>query len=165
MTAAAAARKARYCSDACKAKAYRARQQADELPAAEPEPLPPSARHARAVEIRQQASDLIASLADTASGQQVLFATQGADRRIRPAETGRILHRLIAELTTLAATATVTKRRAPPGTPQTMPLFNEPGTIGRTAGATGKPRLPAPAMPHGGSPAAPQEAQRRTTVR
>jgi hypothetical protein len=42
-------------------------------------------------------------LADTASGQQALFATPGAVRRILPAETGRALHRLIAELTLPAA--------------------------------------------------------------
>ena len=46
-------RKARYCSDACKAKAYRARQQAVGPPAGMP-PLSPAARHARVIEIRQQ---------------------------------------------------------------------------------------------------------------
>ena len=41
------ARKARYCSGACKAKAYRACQQAGEPPATDGAPLPPAARHAR----------------------------------------------------------------------------------------------------------------------
>jgi hypothetical protein len=110
-------RKARYCSAACKAKAYRTRQQAGGPAAPDRPPLPEGARHARAVEIRQQASDLIAALADTASGQQALFAPQAPARRTRPAETARILHRLIAELATLATTAAVTKRatkRRPP---------------------------------------------------
>ena len=87
-----------------------------------------SRRHARAVEIRQQASDLIGTLADTASGQQALFASPGARRGTRPTETARILHRLITELATLATAATVTKRttkrRPPAGTPQTSPLFD-----------------------------------------
>jgi hypothetical protein len=122
-------RKARYCSSGCKAKAYRARQQAGIPPQADAPPLPAAARHARAVEIRQQASDLITVLADTASGQQSLLATPGAALRARPAETGRSLHALIAELTTLATTATVTKRatkrRAPAGAPQASPLFDD----------------------------------------
>jgi hypothetical protein len=86
-------------------------------------PLPEGARHARAVEIRQQASDLIAILADTASGQQALFVTPAASRRTRPAETARILHRLITELATLAAAVTkpATKRRPP----ETSPLFDD----------------------------------------
>jgi hypothetical protein len=130
-------REARYCSDACKAKAYRARQQAGSLPETDTPPLTGAARHARAVEIRQQVSELAGTLADTASGQQALFAPPRTGRRARPAETARALHRLITELAALAAAATVTKpatlRRAPPGTPQTMPLFDEPGTIGRTA--------------------------------
>jgi hypothetical protein len=100
-------RPARYCSGACKAKAYRDRQQAG---GPEPPPLPPATRHARAVEIRQQASDLIAALADTASGQQALFATPASARRARPAEAARTLHRLITELAALAAAAAVTKR-------------------------------------------------------
>jgi hypothetical protein len=123
-------RKARYCSDACKAKAYRARQQAGELRSADPAPLPPSARHARAVEIRQRVSELAGALADTASGQQALFASPGAARRARPAETARILHRLVAELAALATAATVTKRatkpRAPAREQQAPPLFDDP---------------------------------------
>ncbi|MBO0805853.1 MAG: hypothetical protein J2P25_22625 [Nocardiopsaceae bacterium] len=124
-------RRPRYCSDACKAKAYRARQQSGQPATAEPEPLPPGARHARAVEIRQQASELTGALADTASGQQALFDAPGTARRPRPAETARTLHLLITELTTLAATAIVTKhatkRRAPADTPQTPPLFDDAG--------------------------------------
>jgi hypothetical protein len=127
-------RNARYCFGACKARAYRARQQAGETPAADLCLLPPGARHARAVEIRQQVSELAGTLADTASGQQTLFAAPGAARRIRPAETGRALHRLVAELTMLAATATVTKRttkrRPPTGAPNASPLFEETGLNG-----------------------------------
>ncbi|MGH3199790.1 MAG: hypothetical protein ACRDOH_06155 [Streptosporangiaceae bacterium] len=70
-------RKARYCSGACKAKAYRARQQAGGPPATDKAPLPSAARHARAVEIRQQVSELTGIMADTASGQQALFASPG----------------------------------------------------------------------------------------
>ena len=120
-------RKARYCSGACKAKAYRARQQA-RLPATDGPPLAAAARHARAVEIRQQVSELAGTLADTASGQQALFAPPGTGRRARPAETAQVLHRLITELAALATAATVTKRATlhrPPGTPQTMPLFDD----------------------------------------
>jgi len=126
-------RKLRYCSAACKAKAYRDRQRsgtrADDM---EP-PLPPTAaaRHARATEIRRQISELTATMADTASGQQALFASQGTTRRARPADTARTLHQLIAELATLATAATVTERvtfrRAPAEMPQTSPLFDEPG--------------------------------------
>jgi len=116
-------RKARYCSGACKAKAYRA---------TDGTPLPAGARHARAVEIRQRISELAGTLADTASGQQALFPSPATTRRARPAETARALHQLITELTTLATAATVTKRatirRPPAGTLQTSPLFDEPGT-------------------------------------
>jgi hypothetical protein len=121
-------RRPRYCSGACKAKAYRARQQAGESPAADPAPLPPAARHARAVEIRQQVGELTGVLADTASGQEALFPSPGTARRSRPGETARLLHRLIVELTVLATAATVTKRatkrRSPAGVPQTSPLFD-----------------------------------------
>ena len=109
-------RKARYCSAACKARAYRARQQAGTPETGAP-PLTAAARHARAIEIRQQLTELAGVLADTASGQQALFAAP----RIQPARTTRKLHRLIAELAALAAAATVTKRRSPAGTPQTSP--------------------------------------------
>ena len=123
-------RKARYCSGACKAKAYRTRQQDDEQRPDIP-PLSPAGRHARVIEIRQQVSELVGDMADTASGQQALFSSPGtARRRTRPAETARTLHRLIAELATLAAatvTERVTIRQAPGGTTQTMPLFDESG--------------------------------------
>jgi hypothetical protein len=122
-------RKARYCSGAGKARAYRARQQASELPAPDGPPLAAAARHARAVEIRQQVSELTGTLADTASGQQALFVTPGAARCPRPAETARVLHRLIGELTMLATAAAVTKRatkrRTPGGTPRISPLFGD----------------------------------------
>jgi len=122
-------RKPRYCSGACKAKAYRARQQAGGPPPDTP-PASPAARHARAIEIRQQVSELTGIMADTASGQLALFASPGtARRRARPAETARTLHRLIAELTTLAVAATVTervtKRQAPGGTTPAKPLLDE----------------------------------------
>ena len=115
-------RKLRYCSGACKAKAYRD---------AEP-PLPPTAaaRHARATEIRRQIIELTAAMADTASGQQALFASPGTTRRARPADTARTLHHLVNELATLATAATITKRvtirRATDRTPQTSLLFGEP---------------------------------------
>jgi len=77
----------------------------------------------------QQVTELTAMLADTASGQQSLFASPGPARRVRPGEAGRTLHRLIAELTTLAAAAVatkrVTKRRPPAGIPQAPVLFDD----------------------------------------
>ncbi len=119
-------RKARYCSGACKAKAYRARQKASKPPGTNAQPLTAAARHARAVDIRQQASDLLGALADSASGQQALFPAPGQARRTRPAETTRILHRLIAELSMLATAAVVTKRvtkrRLPTSPMQVLPL-------------------------------------------
>ena len=61
--------------------------------------------------------------------QQALFASPGASRRIRPAETARILHRLVSELATLATAASVTKRatkrRPLTGAPQTSPLSDD----------------------------------------
>ena len=127
-------RNARYCSGACKAKAYRARQQAGQP--ADRQPIPPAARHARVVDIRQQVSELVGIMADAASGQQPLFVSPGAARRrARPAETARTLHRLIAELAALAVTATVTERvtirQAPGGTAQTMALFDEGSNDGQ----------------------------------
>ena len=130
-------RKLRYCSGACKAKAYRDRQRSGPRAGDAEPPLPPTAaaRHARATEIRRQIGELTAAMADTASGQQTLFASPGTTRQARPADTARTLHRLITELATLATAATVTKRvtlrRPPAGTPQTPPLFDEPGTHGK----------------------------------
>ena len=103
-------RNARYCSAACKAKAYRARQENNGPSGTGPPPLTAAARHARVIEIRQQITELTGILADTASGQQALFVTPGTARRIKPAGTARTLHKLIAELASLAADATVTKR-------------------------------------------------------
>jgi hypothetical protein len=129
-------RKPRYCSGACKAKAYRDRQRSGTRAGDAEPPLPPTAaaRYARATEIRRQIGELTAAMADTASGQQALFASPGAARRMRPSDTAAALHRLIAELAVLATAATVTKRvtlrRAPAGTTETAPLFDEPGTHG-----------------------------------
>jgi hypothetical protein len=133
-------RAARYCSGACKAKAYRARQQAGKPAGAQP--VPPAGRHARAVEIRQQVSELVGVMADAASGQQALFASPGAARRRSPpAETARTLHRLIDELAALAVAATVTERvtirQAPGGTMPTMPLPDE-----RSHGGQHHPAVP-----------------------
>jgi hypothetical protein len=122
-------RRLRYCSGACKAKAYRARQQTGEPPGMHGPALPAAARHARAVEIRQRISELAGTLADSASGQQALFPSPNTRRPARPAETARALHQLITELAALATAATVTervtKRRATDGTPQTSSLFGE----------------------------------------
>ena len=118
-------RKARYCSGACKAKAYRDRQQAGGPAAPDGPPLPAAARHARAIEIRQQASDRITALADTASGQQALFTAPASPRRARPAETARTLHRLITELATLAAATAVTKHATKRRPPEASPLFGD----------------------------------------
>ncbi len=129
-------RKPRYCSGACKAKAYRARQRSGErATAAEPAlPSTPATRYARATGVRQQISELTAALADTASGQQQLFASPRTARRTRPADTAAALHRLITELAALAAAAAAPARRTIPdaatGTPQTAPLFQEPDTPG-----------------------------------
>jgi hypothetical protein len=124
-------RRLRYCSGACKAKAYRDRQRSGTRAGDAGPPLPPTAaaRHARATEIRRQIGELTAAMADTASGQQALFASPGAARRMRPADTAAALHRLVAELAVLATAGTVTKRvtfrRTPAGT-ETAPLFDEP---------------------------------------
>jgi hypothetical protein len=126
-------RKPRYCSGACKARAYRDRQRSGMRAGDAEPPLPPTAaaRHARATEIRRQVGELTAAMADTASGQQALFASPGTARRMRLAGDGAVLHRLIAELAALATAATVTKhvtlRRAPAGTTETAPLFDKPG--------------------------------------
>ena len=124
-------RKARYCSGACKAKAYRTRQQAGQpaqhaAGSRRPPGTPASSRSG------SRSANSSAIMADTASGQQALFASPGtARRRTRPAETARTLHRLIAELAALAVAATVTERvtirQAQGGTTQTMSLFDEAG--------------------------------------
>jgi hypothetical protein len=121
-------RNARYCSGACKAKAYRARQENNESSGRDSPPLTAAARHARVIEIRQQITELAGILADTATGQQALFGTPGTARRTRPAGTARTLHKLITELASLAADATVTKRvtlhRGESGK-QAPPLFGD----------------------------------------
>lgn len=117
-----AGRKARYCSGACKARAYRARRQPSGPAGLS---LPAGARYARAAEIRQQASDLIASLADTASGQQALFTTARTTRQAQPAQTARTLHRLVTELAALATAAALTKRATKHRPPETSPLFGK----------------------------------------
>jgi hypothetical protein len=68
------------------AKAYRVRGQAGGPPDTGMPPLTPAAPHVRAVEIRQQVSELAGALADTASGQQALFASPDTTRRTGPAE-------------------------------------------------------------------------------
>jgi hypothetical protein len=69
------------------AKAPRVRRRA---PDTDRPPLTPAARHARGAEIRQQVSELAGALADTASGQQALFASPGTTRReIWPTDAGR----------------------------------------------------------------------------
>jgi hypothetical protein len=126
-------RKPRYCSGACKAKAYRGRRPSAPHAGTAQSPLPPTAaaRHARAIEIRQQISELTTTLTETASGQQPLFPSAPA-RRFRPASTAAVLHQLISELAMLATAAPRTSRPtiapAATGTPQTAPLFPAPGT-------------------------------------
>ena len=93
-------RKPGYCSNACKAKAYRARQRSGEhVSAADPALLSSAGdRYVRTTGIHQRISDLTTALADTASGQQALFAPPRTVRRMRPADTAAALHLLIAEL-------------------------------------------------------------------
>ena len=123
-----------YCSTACKAKAYRARQRSGAHPelTGSPRPATAAARHARVTEIRQQISELTALLADTASGQQALFTPARNTRRTQPGDTGTELRRLVTELTTLATDATASARRPAPrpaaSVPQTPPLFSETDT-------------------------------------
>jgi hypothetical protein len=124
-------RNARYCSGACKAKAYRVRRNAGKPADADGPPISAAVRYARATKIRQEIIQLTANLADTASGQQELFASPGTARSARPAETAQALHQLITELAALAAAAaTVTKRVTFPVTPararQTALLFGHP---------------------------------------
>lgn len=121
-------RRPRYCSGACKAKAYRDRQHGGQAPGPGAPALTAPARHARAVEIRHQISELAGILADTASGQQSLFPAAAARRR-PPADTARALHDLIGELATLASAAAVTKRvtkrRPTAEAPQRPLLFDD----------------------------------------
>ena len=120
-------RNARYCSGACKAKAYRARQENNGPSGTGSPPLTAAARHARVIDIRQQITELTGILADTASGQQALFGAPGTASRTKPAGAARTLRKLITELASLAADATITKRvtlhHAESGK-QTPPLFD-----------------------------------------
>jgi len=121
-------RNARYCSGACRARAYRARRRNAAPAGTRPPPLTGDDRHARVIEIRQQASELMSILADTATGQQALFGTPGSNRRPRPADAAVTLHKLIAELALLAADTAVTKRvtlRRSTNGNHTPPLFDQ----------------------------------------
>ena len=135
-------RKPRYCSSACKAKAYRARQRsAPHASAAEIViPADVAGRHACALEVRQQISELADALADAASGQQALFPSA----RARPSDTAAALHQLIGELAALAAAPPVTSRHETPprvgGAPRTAPLFQMPGTRAGRRRSPGKTR-------------------------
>jgi len=88
-------RKPRYCSNACKAKAYRDRQHSGEHASAAGPPLPSSAadRYARTIEIRQQISDLTTAMAETASGQQAMFASPRTPPRRNCGSTAPARHR------------------------------------------------------------------------
>ncbi len=116
------------------AKAYRVRRQAGGPPDTDRPPVTPAARHARAVEIRQQVGELAGALADTPAASRRYSHHQAPPRRTRAAEATRILHRLITELTMLATATTVPKRRAPDGAPQTSPLFGEAGLSAANGG-------------------------------
>ena len=122
-------RKPRYCSGACKAKAYRARQQAGG-PArrtrrrSRPPPAMPAA-----IEIRQQVSELIGIMADTASGQLALFASPHRPAA-RPSsrdcpDTAPPDHRTRGARRCRAVTERVTKRQTPGGTTPAKPLLDE----------------------------------------
>lgn len=90
-------RKPRYCTDACKARAYRARQLTTRARPPEEVTLPATAaaRYARAAEIHRQISELVTTLADIASGQQALFEVSPVSRTRRvwgqPARSGGLL--------------------------------------------------------------------------
>jgi hypothetical protein len=97
-------RKPRYCTDACKAKAYRARQLTAWARPPEEVTLPATtaARYARATEIHRQISELVTTLADIASGQQALFESTTS----KPVRTTiKKLNKLTSELAALAAAA------------------------------------------------------------
>ena len=98
-------RKPRYCTDACKAKAYRARQLTAWARPPEEVTLPATAaaRYARATEIHRQISELVTTLADIASGQQALFESTTTSKPVRT--TIKKLNKLTSELAALAAAA------------------------------------------------------------
>ena len=127
----AGGRPARYCSGACKAKAYRDRQQAGQSaqPWAARRPRQPPGTPAPSRSASRPATSS-ATLADTASGQQALF-TIAFHRPPAPGPptTARTLHLLITELAALAAASTVTKHatkhQAQGGTTRTSSLFDD----------------------------------------
>ena len=98
-------RKPRYCTDACKARAYRARQRTTWARPPEEVTLPATAaaRYARAAEIHRQISELVTTLADIASGQQTLFESTTSSKPVRT--TIKKLNKLTSELAALAAAA------------------------------------------------------------
>ena len=98
-------RKPRYCTDACKARAYRARQLTTWARPPEEVTLPATAaaRYARATEIHRQISELVTTLADIASGQQALFESTTSSKPVRT--TIKKLNKLTSELAALAAAA------------------------------------------------------------
>jgi hypothetical protein len=100
-------RKPRYCTQACKARAYRARQLAAWARPPEEVALPSTAaaRYARATEIHRQIAELAATLADTASGQQALFETAASRKPLRA--TIKKLNKLTSELAALAVAASL----------------------------------------------------------
>src|SRR5260370_31962731 len=100
----------KYASGVCKAWQCLPRRENNGPSGTGPPPLTAAARHARAIEIRQQITELTGILADTASGQQALFGTPATARRTKPSGAAPTLPKLIAELASLAAGATVTKR-------------------------------------------------------
>jgi len=98
-------RKPRYCTDACKARAYRARQLTTwaRPPGEVTLPATAAARYARAAEIHRQISELVTTLADIASGQQALFESTTSSKPVRT--TIKKLNKLTSELAALAAAA------------------------------------------------------------
>ena len=98
-------RKPRYCTEACKARAYRARQLTAWARPPEEVTLPATAaaRYARATEIHRQISELVTTLADIASGQQALFESTTTSKPVRT--TIKKLNKLTSELAALAAAA------------------------------------------------------------
>ncbi len=94
-----------YCTDACKARAYRARQLTAWARPPEEVTLPATAaaRYARATEIHRQISELVTTLADIASGQQALFESTTTSKPVRT--TIKELNKLTSELAALAAAA------------------------------------------------------------
>jgi alkylhydroperoxidase/carboxymuconolactone decarboxylase family protein YurZ len=89
------------------ARAHRARQLAAWARPPEEVTLPSTAaaRYARATEIHRQIGELVATLADTASGQQALFETAASRKPVRA--TIKKLNKLTSELAALAVAASL----------------------------------------------------------